>query len=279
MSLKKICKKVACVLMAAMMFVPVLPAKAGTVVIEKYTDTKDAIDFWVGDSRTVLIYQDLMHNERGKKYASSLYKKGKYIYLKYGDCYAGRGTGYYFVKNADKKIRSVVSKQGRQNVVFGSGVNDMWNPILSPFKRKVSGKYVSAKPEVLAKEYWKLYYKRYISKYPEDKFYLLSVNPNYGVFKVAGTKLDNAKVRKFNATLKKCILSSPMKNVVYVDTYNEIFTKNRWTSNKRAYRFAASYRKLPGLLRERNSFQLHYTKAANQEIYRYVNKVISEDKE
>ncbi|MDO4975930.1 MAG: hypothetical protein Q4E53_01595 [Eubacteriales bacterium] len=278
MYLKKICKKVACVLMATLMLLPAIPTKAGTVTIEKYVDASDAINLWVGDSRTVLIYQDLMYNVRGKGYASSLFKKGRYIYLKYGDCYAGRGTGYYFVKNADKTIRSTISQPGRQNVVFGSGVNDMWNPILSPFKKRIGGKLVSENPEVLAREYWKLYYKRYISRYPEDRFYLLSVNPVYGTTKLEGTKLNNAKIKRFNATLKKYIKNSPMKNVVFVDTYNDIFIKRKWANCKKAYRYAATYRKLPGLLKERNSFQLHYTRAADQEIYRYVNKTIIEDK-
>ncbi len=244
---------------------------------KKYIDAQNNISLWIGDSRTVLIYQDLMYTNTGIAYGSKLYKKNSHITLTYGEAYASRGTGYNFVKSAHKKITSVLKKPGRQNIVFASGVNDMWNPNLSPFTRKSNGKTVSATPETLARAYWRWYYKKYISVYKNDHFYLMSVNPLYTNFYAKNTLLTNKKVVRFNNTLKKLVAKYNCSNVTYVDTYNKVFVNKKLIHKASAYRYATKYRKLPGLKKEVNCYQLHYSTATNQIIYNYVNSVINKE--
>ncbi len=243
----------------------------------KVIDAHDKIDLWIGDSRSVLIYQDLMYTNTGVAYGSKLAKKKGYIVLKYGEVYAGRGTGFNFMRGAHKKITSIVKKPGRQNIVFASGVNDMWNPALSPYKKRSNGKVVAASPETLAKAYWKWYYKKYITVYKDDHFYLMSVNPMYTNLYAKKTLLTNSKVVRFNNTLKKLAARYNCKNVTYVDTYKMVFVKSGMVHKISAYRYAAKYRKLPGLKREKSCYQLHYSTTTNQKIFNYVNNVINKE--
>lgn len=105
---------------------------------KKNIDTNDTISLWVGDSRTVLIYQDMnMRAPNGTKYRNKARVEGKYLMLKYRDCYAGRGTGYNLVRGGRTRIQNVARKAGRQNIVFASGVNDIYNPQVSPFRSYV----------------------------------------------------------------------------------------------------------------------------------------------
>ena len=51
---------------------------------KKNIDTNDTISLWVGDSRTVLIYQDMdMRAPNGTKYRNKARVEGKYLMLKY----------------------------------------------------------------------------------------------------------------------------------------------------------------------------------------------------
>ena len=148
--------------MTTMLLAAAMLAGAGTTAqaAAKNIDTRDNISLWVGDSRTVLIYQDLnMKAPGGVSYRSKARVEGKYLMLKYRDCYAGRGTGYSLVEEAIPVVENVVSEPGRQNVVFNSGVNDLYNTELNEFYTRVGGKRVPASPETLAKQYWKLYKK------------------------------------------------------------------------------------------------------------------------
>ena len=238
---KKLLTKVAAVAMAAVMLLGSnITSQAAT---KKNIDTNDAISLWVGDSRTVLIYQDMdMRAPNGTTYRNKARVEGKYLMLKYRDCYAGRGTGYNLVRSGSTRIQNVVRKAGRQNVVFASGVNDIYNPGVSPFRSYVSGRVAPASPEILATQYWKLY-KSFISKYPEDHFYLLSVNPVYCTLRYRGNTVTNSKVIRFNTTLRKLVRKSGYKNVTYVNTYKNVFQKNGWVHKKSAYRYALKYRK------------------------------------
>ena len=75
-------------------------------------DTQDDISLWVGDSRTVLIYQDLnMKAPNGTAYRNKAKVSGGYLYLTYRDCYAARGSGYDLVLKADSKIKRVVIRR------------------------------------------------------------------------------------------------------------------------------------------------------------------------
>ena len=246
---------------------------------KKNIDTNDTISLWVGDSRTVLIYQDMdMRAPNGTKYRNKARVEGKYLMLKYRDCYAGRGTGYNLVRGGRTRIQNVARKAGRQNIVFASGVNDIYNPQVSPFRSYVGGGRVApASPETLATEYWKLY-ESFISKYPEDHFYLLSVNPVYCTLRYRGNTVTNSKVICFNKTLRKLVKKSGYKNVTYVDTYKNVFQKNGWVHKKSAYRYAIKYRKMNvRYMRESSSYQLHYTDSVDKKLFKYVNDFIKND--
>ena len=246
---------------------------------KKNIDTNDTISLWVGDSRTVLIYQDMnMRAPNGTKYRNKARVEGKYLMLKYRDCYAGRGTGYNLVRGGRTRIQNVARKAGRQNIVFASGVNDIYNPQVSPFRSYVGGGRVApASPETLATEYWKLY-ESFISKYSEDHFYLLSVNPVYCTLRYRGNTVTNSKVIRFNKTLRKLVKKSGYKNVTYVDTYKNVFQKNGWVHKKSAYRYAIKYRKMNvRYMRESSSYQLHYTDSVDKKLFKYVNDFIKND--
>lgn len=273
---KKLISKVTMALTAA-----VLLAGANSTVqaAAANIDTNDSISLWVGDSRTVLIYQDLnMKAKNGTAYRNKAKVQGKYLLLKYRDCYAGRGTGYNLVEESIPKVTQVVSKQGRQNVVFASGVNDIYNAQLNPFSVRVGGKNVPASPEKLAKKYWKLYKKNFIKKYPEDHFYLMSVNPVYCTLWYGGGSVTNSKIVKFNNTLKSLIEKSSYQNVSYIDTYKNIFKKQGLIYKKSAYRYALKYRTTNvRYMRESSSYQLHYSEEVDKQIYQYVNQFIESD--
>ena len=257
---KSLLTKVMALAMAAvMLFSFNTTSQAAT---KKNIDTNDAISLWVGDSRTVLIYQDMdMRAPNGTKYRNKARVEGKYLMLKYRDCYAGRGTGYNLVRGGRTRIQNVARKAGRQNIVFASGVNDIYNPQVSPFRSYVGGGRVApASPETLATEYWKLY-ESFISKYPEDHFYLLSVNPVYCTLRYRGNTVTNSKVIRFNKTLRKLVKKSGYKNVTYVDTYKNVFQKNGWVHKKSAYRYAIKYRKMNvRYMRESSSYQLRFSR-------------------
>ena len=143
-------------------------------------DTNDNISLWVGDSRTVLIYQDLdMRANNGIAYRDKARVSGGYLYLTYRDCYAARGSGYDLAQKGVAKAVKVVSKAGRQNVILSSGLNDLYKTEVNPFSTRVRGRKVTASPEVFAKKYWKFHKKNLIKKYPEDRFYITSLNPVY----------------------------------------------------------------------------------------------------
>lgn len=241
-------------------------------------DTKDNISLWVGDSRTVLIYQDLnMKSKKGIKYRSKAkienFQGKNYLMLKYRDCYAARGVGYNFFKSAVSKISQVAKKKGKQNIVLASSVNDLYNIQLNPF----SHDGIAASPEILAKKYWKLYKKNLIKKYPNDNFYLLSINPVYCTLRYRGNSVTNDKVIRFNKKLKSLIAKSSFTNVSYVDTYKYIFKKQGLLHKKSAYRYALKYRTTNvRYMRESSSYQLHYSDKVNKMVYNYVNQFIGQ---
>ena len=267
--------------MTTMLLAAAMLAGAGTTAqaAAKNIDTRDNISLWVGDSRTVLIYQDLnMKAPGGVSYRSKARVEGKYLMLKYRDCYAGRGTGYSLVEEAIPVVENVVSEPGRQNVVFNSGVNDLYNTELNEFYTRVGGKRVPASPETLAKQYWKLYKKNFIKKYPEDYFYLMSLNPIYKPLHYQGNTATNSMVVRFNKKLKSLIEKSPYENVTYLDTYKNIFKKQGLIHKKSAYRYALKYRRLPiRYMKESSSYQLHYTTEVDEQIYNYVNNFMGND--
>lgn len=241
-----------------------------------YIDTRDNISLWVGDSRTVLIYQDLdIRSPKGILYRDMEKARGKYITLKYRDCYAERGSGYNFVVKSIAKVKKTVAKEGRQNVVFASGVNDIYKTDVNPFAILSKGKRTTASPETLAKQYWKLYKKNFIKKYPEDYFYLMSVNPVYCSMQYRGNSVTNSKIDRFNKKLKSLVEKSSFANVFYVDTNTNVFKKQGLTYKKSVYRYAAKYRTLPLLQKESANFQLHYSDKVNKKLYKYVNQFIA----
>lgn len=242
-------------------------------------DTKDNISLWVGDSRTVLIYQDLnMKAKNGTAYRDKARVSGGYLYLTYRDCYAARGTGYNFAKKGVAKAAKVASKEGRQNIILSSGVNDLYKTEVNPFSTRVGGKRVTASPEVLAKKYWELYKKNLIKKYPEDHFYITSLNPVYCPLYYKGNSVTNNKVKRFNKKLKGLIEKSSFTNVSYVDTYKNIFKKQGLIHKKSTYRYALKYRTTNvRYMRESSSYQLHYSEEVNKQIYQYVNQFIEQD--
>ena len=239
----------------------------------KVIDTEDVISLWVGDSRTVLIYQDLnMKSKKGISYRSKARVEGRFLMLKYRDCYAGRGTGYDFVRKGIPKVRKTIRKKGRQNVIFSSGVNDIYNPSVHPFSSTIS-------PESLAVKYWELYKNQCIKKYPEDHFYIQSINPIYKPLYYRGHSVTNEKIKRFNKKMKSLIKHSKYKNVRYIDTYKNIFVKEKLITKKKTYRYALKYRKMKvRYMRESSSFQLHYSTKVDKKIYRYVNQFIQYDR-
>ena len=264
---------------AALMAAAVLFGGGMTAQAAENVDTQDDISLWVGDSRTVLIYQDLnMKAPNGTAYRNKARVSGGYLYLTYRDCYAARGSGYDLVLKADSKIKSVVDKEGRKNVVFSSGLNDLYKTEVNPFSTRVNGKKVTASPETLAKKYWKLYKKNYIKKYPEDHFYITSMNPVYSALYYRGNSVTNDKVVRFNKKMKSLIAKSSFENVSYVDTYKNIFKKQGLIHKKSAYRYALKYRTTNvRYMRESSSYQLHFSDKVNKMIYNYVNQFIEQD--
>ncbi len=268
----------------AMLLTAALLTGAGVNVqaAAKNVDNQDHISLWVGDSRTVLIYQDLnMKAPNGTAYRNKAYVKGKYLMLKYRDCYAGRGTGYYLIRESIPKVKKVAAKPGRQNIVFASGVNDLYNTQLNPFHRySGKGKAVTASPEILAEKYWELYKNYFIKEYPEDHFYLMSINPVYTPLYYRGNSVNNNKIVRFNKKLKSLINQSSYKNVSYVNTYKNVFKKQGLIHKKSAYRYAAKYRRMPvRYMKESSCFQLHYSTEVDKQIYQYVNQFIARDAE
>lgn len=248
----------------------------------KNIDNNDNISLWVGDSRTVLIYQDMdMRAPNGTAYRKKARVEGKFLMLRYRDCYAGRGTGYYFVKEGIPKVKAVAEKTGCQNIVLASGVNDIYNTQLNPFRSYVGkGRSIAASPETLAVKYWELYKDNFISKYPEDHFYLMSINPVYTPLRYRGNIVTNSKIVKFNKKLRSLIEESSYDNVSYVNTYNQIFKRQGLIHKKSAYRYAAKYRRMPvRYMRESSCFQLHYSTEVDLQIFDYVNQFIEEEKE
>lgn len=265
---------------AATLMAAVILAGSGSVAqAAENVDTQDNISLWVGDSRTVLIYQDLdMKAPNGKAYRDKARVSGGYLYLTYRDCYAARGSGYDLAVNAMTKAVKVVGKEGRQNVVLSSGLNDLYKTEVNPFSTRVKGKKVTASPEVLAKKYWKLYKKNLIKKYPEDRFYITSLNPVYCPLYYRGNSVTNDKVIRFNKKLKSLIAKSSFTNVSYVDTYKYIFKKQGLLHKKSAYRYALKYRTTNvRYMRESSSYQLHYSDKVNKMVYNYVNQFIGQD--
>lgn len=267
--------KAAATLMAAV----ILAGSGSAAQAAENVDTQDNISLWVGDSRTVLIYQDLdMKAPNGKAYRDKARVSGGYLYLTYRDCYAARGSGYDLAVNAMTKAVKVVGKEGRQNVVLSSGLNDLYKTEVNPFSTRVKGKKVTASPEVLAKKYWKLYKKNLIKKYPEDRFYITSLNPVYCPLYYRGNSVTNDKVIRFNKKLKSLIAKSSFTNVSYVDTYKYIFKKQGLLHKKSAYRYALKYRTTNvRYMRESSSYQLHYSDKVNKMVYNYVNQFIGQD--
>ena len=267
--------KAAATLMAAV----ILAGSGSAAQAAENVDTQDNISLWVGDSRTVLIYQDLdMKAPKGKAYRDKARVSGGYLYLTYRDCYAARGSGYDLAVKAMTKAVKVAGKEGRQNVVLSSGLNDLYKTEVNPFSTKVKGKKVTASPEVLAKKYWKLYKKNLIKKYPEDRFYITSLNPVYCPLYYRGNSVTNDKVIRFNKKLKSLIAKSSFTNVSYVDTYKYIFKKQGLLHKKSAYRYALKYRTTNvRYMRESSSYQLHYSDKVNKMVYNYVNQFIGQD--
>ncbi len=265
----------------AMLLTTALLAGAGVNVqaAAKNVDKNDNISLWVGDSRTVLIYQDLnMKAPNGTAYRNKAYVQGKYLMLKYRDCYAGRGTGYYLVRDGIPKVKKIAGKKGRQNIVFASGVNDIYNTQLNPFRSYSKGKAVAASPETLAEKYWELYKNYFIKAHPEDHFYLMSINPVYTPLYYRGNSVNNSKIVRFNKRLKTLIKQSPYENVSYVNTYKNVFKKQGLIHKKSAYRYAAKYRRMPvRYMKESSCFQLHYSTEVDKQIYQYVNQFIAKD--
>lgn len=74
---------------------------------KKNIDTNDTISLWVGDSRTVLIYQDMnMRAPNGTKYRNKARVEGKYLMLKYRDCYAGRELDIIWCAEEEREYRT-----------------------------------------------------------------------------------------------------------------------------------------------------------------------------
>lgn len=246
----------------------------------KNIDTDDNISLWIGDSRTVLIYQDLnMKSKNGTSYRSKAkierFNSTSYLMLKYRDCYAARGIGYNFIKNSMPKIKSVAKKKECQNIILSPSVNDIYNTRLNSFYYYNNRKRVPASPEKLAKKYWKLFKKELIKKYKDDHFYILSINPVYRPLKYQGNTVTNEKIVRFNKTMKNLIAKSSFENVSYVDTYKNIFKKQGLIHKKSAYRYALKYRTTNvRYMRESSSYQLHYSDKVNKMLYKYVNDFI-----
>lgn len=262
--------KIGIVLLIILLFSP------SVISMAKNIDTRDNISLWIGDSRTVLIYQDLnMKSKKGVKYRSKTkierFQGRNYLMLKYRNCYAARGIGYNFFKSALPKIKQTVKRKGTQNIVLASSVNDLYNAQLNPF----SHNGIAASPEKMAKEYWKLYKENLIKKYPNDYFYLVSINPVYCTLHYRGNVVTNDMVVRFNKKLKSLIAKSSFGNVSYVDTYKNIFKKQRLIHKKSAYRYDLKYRTTNvRYMRESSSYQLHYSDKVDKKIYKYVNGFI-----
>lgn len=98
------------------------------------------------------------------------------------------------------------------HVVMNMGVNDL-NDNISVIKR--------------ANEYFDLY-KKIALKYPNVKFYLLSVNPIDEIIineKWAGNYRTNRKINMFNNEMNKLILDSRLGNMYNCDSYHSISFK------------------------------------------------------
>ena len=249
-------------------------------VSAKNIDTDDNISLWVGDSRTVLIYQDLnMKSKKNVSYRSKAkierFNSRSFLMLKYRDCYAARGIGYDFIKKSIPKIKSIVKKRDCQNIVLSPSVNDIYNTRLNSFYYYGNGKRIPASPEKLAKKYWKLFKTELVKKYTDDHFYILSINPVYCPLKYQGNTVTNEKIVRFNKKMKSLIAKSSFENVSYVDTYKNIFKKQGLIHKKSAYRYALKYRTTNvRYMRESSSYQLHFSDKVDKKIYKYVNGFI-----
>lgn len=122
-------------------------------------------------------------------------------------------------------------------------------------------------------------WKKFIRKYPEDNFYILSLNPIYKPLHYKGNTITNKKIKEFNKQMKKMIRKSNYRNTKFINTYKNIFKKEKIIHEKSACRYALKYRKLNiRHMRESSSFQLHYSSKIDKKIYKYVNQFIQNNK-
>ncbi len=117
----------------------------------------------------------------------------------------------WFSSDAMNKLNEILSAKSdyTYHVVLNMGINDL------NFEK--SGK-------IVANNYYNLY-KKLISKYPNDEFYILSINPvdEKLIKKTRPTNIrTNAEIENANLEYKRLIKSSTYTNVTFCDSYSAI---------------------------------------------------------
>ena len=201
----------------------VLAVVLSVFVPVKTVQAKACKTVWVGDSRAVGL----------KKTVKT--KSCKFI--------AKGGMSYrWFKETAIPKLKKTLKKNPDRDVVINMGVNDCANILVGGVE--TSGKYI--------KDINKL-----VKKYPDTRFYFLSVNPVDGNYPTSYNKKGylsakelNKKINKFNKTIKKKCKAS------YIDCSSHLKDKGFSTIDG-----------------------IHYTAKTYQEIYDYTMEYIDSDYE
>ena len=125
----------------------------------------------------------------------------------------------WFTDTAVDRIEDILDEKENDeySVVINMGVNDL-NWLKEDYDEKnLSDDYFEA-------------YKELIKKYPEVKFYLLSVNPLDEKMikeKIPNNKRSNKSIEKYNGYLKEKTEDSDIDNLAYCDSYNTLKFKTK----------------------------------------------------